>query len=511
MIYSLEIESIDISTAFLQGLNFSEIVARAAELGHEVKEMRKVWLVPPANVWRHLRDLPNSGIKVEDGDITLFVLRLLKAMYGLVDGPLLFQLALLHFLCTQLRMTRSVHDDNYLFRSDEWSVEAIFVIHVDDVLLCATKAFLSWAKSQIEKRFGKLKGSALPFTYLGIDHIRLTPNHVFLHQEPYLMKLHPIALSSERKAQKTSALVPTEHTEFRSLLCSMLWLCLTRMDLVSEIVQLQQEMIHPLVSHVLELNSLLKKAVLNRTLNGLHFGQLRLPLRIVGIGDAGQASKRSLYAQEGKLTLLMSDYFEASGEWVSSDEALGLGGLAHPLFHSGKKATRVSHSTSHAEALSSIGTTQVAQLVANRMTEPFARIVLRSRGPSSSTKIDARALTIVQQNNLTVVPVDQVTDCMDLYELVCGHKGLSADKNQRLVITSLREDRARGFIRRFMHWPTSVMLADGLTKPGNFPQLNSFGTTGRVTVRLSSDKWIRTRTWQRGQEHDQEQNSCEAP
>ena len=87
VIHELDIESIDISTAFLQGLNFSEILAKAKELGLEVQEKRQVWLVPPANVWRHLREIPESRMKVQDEDIQLFLLKLLKAMYGLVDGP----------------------------------------------------------------------------------------------------------------------------------------------------------------------------------------------------------------------------------------------------------------------------------------------------------------------------------------------------------------------------------------------------------------------------------------
>ena len=40
--HGLEMECFDISTAFLQGLRFSEIAQRARELGHETKTLRKV-------------------------------------------------------------------------------------------------------------------------------------------------------------------------------------------------------------------------------------------------------------------------------------------------------------------------------------------------------------------------------------------------------------------------------------------------------------------------------------
>ena len=166
-----------------------------------------------------------------------------------------------------------------------------------------------------------------------------------------------------------------------------------------------------------------------------------------------------------------------------------------------RKATRVSHSTSHAEALSAIGTTQVAQLIANRLTEPFASFFMWH---TFDYPVSAMDLAYLQENSLHDVVVDHVTDCMDLYELVCGHKGLSADKNQRLIITSLREDRSRGAIRRFMHWPTTVMLADGLTKTGNFAQLLRFATTGLLLIRLPNDKYIRMRVWTHNHTDDTE-------
>ena len=79
------IEGFDVKTAFLQGLRFTEIEDKARELGIEIKEQRQVWLRPPANVWRHLRHL--KFCQVQDCERFLFVLKLLKALYGLVDGP----------------------------------------------------------------------------------------------------------------------------------------------------------------------------------------------------------------------------------------------------------------------------------------------------------------------------------------------------------------------------------------------------------------------------------------
>ena len=76
-------------------------------------------------------------------------------MYGLVDGPLLFQLALLDYLVSSLKLCRSLHDDNYLYRTHGWDMVCIIVIHVDDLLICATRSFMDYAVRMIEKKFGK--------------------------------------------------------------------------------------------------------------------------------------------------------------------------------------------------------------------------------------------------------------------------------------------------------------------------------------------------------------------
>eukprot|EP00959_Pyramimonas_sp_CCMP1952_P236001 4932152-Pyramimonas_sp.AAC.1 len=45
-----EIETWDISPAFLQGLQFSELSERSRELGLDAREEREVYNAPPANV-----------------------------------------------------------------------------------------------------------------------------------------------------------------------------------------------------------------------------------------------------------------------------------------------------------------------------------------------------------------------------------------------------------------------------------------------------------------------------
>ncbi len=96
----IEIESLDISTAFLQGLSYKDLAAAARQLGYESRINRRVVISPPENVWRHFRRMKGAPdeLKVSDSVRHWILLLCLKAMYGFADAPLMFQLALLQFL-----------------------------------------------------------------------------------------------------------------------------------------------------------------------------------------------------------------------------------------------------------------------------------------------------------------------------------------------------------------------------------------------------------------------------
>eukprot|EP00959_Pyramimonas_sp_CCMP1952_P209441 4381806-Pyramimonas_sp.AAC.1 len=90
------------SAAFLQGLSFEEIRKRSKELKLSRTTVGKIYLNPPANVWRHLAGIEGSPVVVAPEDYGLFLLELLKPMYGLVDAPHLWQIALTLYLLSQM-------------------------------------------------------------------------------------------------------------------------------------------------------------------------------------------------------------------------------------------------------------------------------------------------------------------------------------------------------------------------------------------------------------------------
>ena len=217
-------------------------------------------------------------------------------------------------------------------------------------------------------------------------------------------------------------------------------------------------------------------------MNGLHYKYFPMPLHFLAISDAGHATKKSSYPYEGKLVLLMEDKLKNDDREFISDKSL-FEGSAHVIYFSARRATRISHSTSHAETLASVGTAQVANLATSRITELFARQLMTVTG-----ELRAQHLLKLHTDNCWVIPVDQITDCMDLFELVTNLRGLSSDKSQRLAIMALREDRMAGRTRYFQHWPTRCMVADGLTKSGIFMQLLGLITTGILRMPLAEQR-----------------------
>ena len=75
-----------------------------------------------------------------------------------------------------------------------------------------------------------------------------------------------------------------------------------------------------------------------------------------------------------------------------------------------------------------------------------------------------KELIKMQELNIVIMPTDHCTDCNDLFELVCNGKSPPQDKQQRVYVMSIREDRVLRKIRNMIKLPTEIMLADGMTK-----------------------------------------------
>eukprot|EP00959_Pyramimonas_sp_CCMP1952_P276031 5769728-Pyramimonas_sp.AAC.1 len=132
----------------------------------------------------------------------------------------------------------------------------------------------------------------------------------------------------------------------------------------------------------------------------------------------------------------------------------------------------------------------MANIIASRITELEYLPVF---GKTST----ARDLLEVHLRSQHLIPVDVCTDTMNLFELICFSKSLPNDKHHRVGILALREDRLTRRIRNIIHLPTTVMLADQLTKKMLSPIYMHFLTTGEWKIELNERSIILRRVVRR--------------
>ena len=130
-------------------------------------------------------------------------------------------------------------------------------IHVDDLLVAGSPEMIEWLHEMLERRFGPTKRNKLPFLHLGVKHCLLPNKSLFLEQSEYVHKIPKIVIDANRK--KLADITPwndNEHHAHRSLLCSMLWVTVTRLDMCLEVVLLQSTMVTPTLGDLLASNAL---------------------------------------------------------------------------------------------------------------------------------------------------------------------------------------------------------------------------------------------------------------
>ena len=106
--------------------------------------------------------------------------------------------------------------------------------------------------------------------------------------------------------------------------------------------------------------------------------------------------------------------------------------FCHPMAILSNKAKKVAHSTSMGETNCALSVVSNAQMIAMRIT--WMQI---DRNVSQQERI--LSMMLVNQNGSYELPIDHLTDCKDVFELVTGLKGVPPDKQQRLPIMALRE------------------------------------------------------------------------
>eukprot|EP00971_Amphidinium_carterae_P150679 2987292-Amphidinium_carterae.2 len=317
--------------------------------------------------------------------------------------------------------------------------------HVDDCSVAGTPSFMSWISTQLTSGFGKLAEHGLPMMHVGIHYSRLEDGTIKVSQEEYLQSIQAIPISKSRSKALQSKCTTQETSQLRALVGSLLYLTITRPDIIADLATVQSAITQAHIEHLVLANRILKRAR-NHPKRRLLYKPLPFPLKVQVVSDASFATKRTSYAQQGVLVMLMSDVSKKNGVLHSP---------VHVLHSTGSRAKRILHSTSHAESLAAHVGVSIAESVAIRFTEmnnPYLN------------KMSLSTLIEMEEAGRFDVYIDLLSDCQDLIHLVTGLKGIPQDKNQRLVILSLREKLATGALRSFEYIYTYENPSNALTK-----------------------------------------------
>ena len=470
--HDFEVASWDAAGAFLKGFSFDKVRQILQKKGIQCPR-RRVVVIPPPNVWRHLAKLDESFAVTEE-EFGQYGLECLKPAYGLNDAPLAWQLCL-HETLRQSGGQQSSLDDCFWWWKDRCgALQAVLTTHVDDIAVAGTKDFMDKTYKMLCDRFGKVALQEMPFTHCGCRYSRV-PQGLKIDQQEFVTAMKTQVIEDTKNQDRL--LTKEETTKFRSVLGGLLWITATRLDLVSEVGVLQSRVTKATVQDMTNANNLVKKAQQPRYAEvGIVYKKFsnKVKWKLAAIHDASAASKGRAYSQEGVVILLMPDLLDLDPQIhtvngnVMAEERFG--GVAHILSAHGARSKRVSYSTSHSETLAAMSGLETASLVALRLSEIF----------SKQLKPTLQELAALQEKGIPYLPIDAYTDCRDFYSLTTGGSALPQDRSQRVYILAHREARLAGRLRWMILIPTQCMLADALTKPMLAVQLLKLMTSGQV-------------------------------
>ena len=315
-----EINSMDISAAFLQGNELT----------------RPVFIQPPPELH-------------EEGKIW----KLKRCLYGLSDAPREWYNRLSMEL-KNLGGIISLYDKSmFIWHNKAKELEGLISIHVDDFEYCGTS---QWHKNVIEKLCIMFKISnqhSGSFKYVGLN-IEQNGTEIFVDQQAYIKELTEISIERNRKTQIDDQLTDDEKKILRSVSGQLLWTTSqTRPDLAFQSCIISNYGATATVKSLSEANKAIRK--LKNDKMKMCFPGLGNPndMKVVAYGDGSHASLPSGASQGANIVFLAGN------------------GRAAPVTWKSKKLDRITKSPLASEVMSVADAADSGFLVASLVQEIF--------------------------------------------------------------------------------------------------------------------------------------------
>ena len=377
------------------------------------------------------------------------LLLVVRGIFGLANSPRLFWRFLRDTL-VKLGFVQSTLDKAlFFFYVDHLLVLAVGA-HVDDLVCVGKPGIGDEILEKVRESFDFGDWHDLrnedKLVYGGKEITRLDDGGLALSQRSFVKALSLSPIPKWRSLMKDDALTQPEITELKSGIGCLHWLTgQTRPDLAAG-ASLNQGGSRPTVTHLIEVNKLLKEAMKSENFK-LTFVPINLAVaRIVAFSDASWANAEDLRSQAGYMVYVTGpDVFSPAGDRAN---------LVEWRSHRIRRRCR---STLAAETMALDTATDAALFT----RELLAEMMIEEYRPTQSGRLDP-----------SVFPAAMATDCRSLYDLVVKDGPLSSTQEKRLTldIGALREaaeelDPSGEFMKEIYRWvPTFAQMADHLTK-----------------------------------------------
>ena len=409
-----ELTSFDIKTAFLRG---------------KADEKNPLAMEPPVELRQKLRMSPEQ------------VCALVGNAYGRVDAPLLFYKELTHQLKALNFRVHPLEPCVFLLESgsgNQRKLHGAIGIHVDDGVGGGDQYFQQQlvALSKVLP-FGSHKHRK--FTFTGIELEQLPDFSIRASQADYIHRIMAIDVPKIRREQPNSPTTESEKSKLRGLVGSLQYAVThTRPDIASKLGEVQTDMANPTIQTLLSCNKVLREAQEHSDVQ-IYFRSIPPDqLTHVSFGDASFASPKQLSSFQGTLICATTSKLHENVDAPLS-----------PLSWSSKKISRVVRSTLSAEAYSM--SRSVDRLGWLRLL--WGVMVI----PQFPWQMPSKAYAQLPMGIIT-------TDCRSLHDLVSRTAMPQCEEYRTtLEVLLIREQCQDNCVFRWI--PTTIMLADALTKP----------------------------------------------
>ena len=276
------------------------------------------------------------------------------------------------------------------------------------------------------------------FTFTGVHLQQRAASAIVASQADYGKRISPVEIPRNRRIAPESGLSEREISQLRGILGSIQYAVThSRPDLAARLSEIQAQVTKPTVRSLPESNKQLRDAQENASVSITYLPIDPLDLTFVSFGDASFASKSNLSSHQGTIIAATTNRLNDNIQAPLS-----------PLVWISKKIARVVRSTLSAEAYAM--SKSVDLLGWMRMMWGCIHI------PEFCWERPAEAFNMLHPAIIT-------TDCKSLYDLVTRTAIPSCEEYRTTLEVLLIRQRCKEHC--VFRWvPTSLMLADGLTK-----------------------------------------------